>query len=117
MCVFVCVCVDVCVCGDVCLHALCIGYQGVRDRCVEELREAAGLRLPPPVEMQFVEGSSMARYMVSRLSPGHHDSPEEQVAALPSLSRMTPEALAVLREKLLVTDSMSFNQYLRWLKR
>ena len=114
-----CLCVSlyVRVCAAIYVCALCIGYQGVRDRCGEELREAAGLRLPPPVEMQFVEGSSMARYMVSRLSPGHHDSPEEQVAALPSLSRMTPEALAVLREKLLVTDSMSFNQYLRWLKR
>ena len=86
-----------------------------RGRVLAALRSACGVRLPEPSGLHFTDGASMARYLVSRLAPIHHDAPELRVAAMPSLARMTPEEVDAFMERLSRSrnDTWGFGQYLR----
>ncbi|KAF3789123.1 transport protein SEC23-1 [Nymphaea thermarum] len=79
----------------------------------EELTEQ---RFPAPRILAFKEGSSQARYFVSRLIPAHKDPAYEQVARFPQLSRLTNEQRTKLKSSFLHVDDLSFCEWMRSLK-
>eukprot|EP00262_Sarcandra_glabra_P014420 TRINITY_DN4223_c0_g1_i1.p1 TRINITY_DN4223_c0_g1~~TRINITY_DN4223_c0_g1_i1.p1 ORF type:complete len:616 (-),score=93.16 TRINITY_DN4223_c0_g1_i1:259-1902(-) len=79
----------------------------------EELTEQ---RFPAPRILAFKEGSSQARYFVSRLIPAHKDPPYEQEARFPQLRSLTPEQRARLKSSFLHFDDLSFCEWMRSLK-
>ncbi|KAG6573611.1 hypothetical protein SDJN03_27498, partial [Cucurbita argyrosperma subsp. sororia] len=60
----------------------------------EELTET---RFPAPRILAFKEGSSQARYFVSRLIPAHKDPPYEQEARFPQLRTLSTEQRTKLK--------------------
>ncbi|KAF8387604.1 hypothetical protein HHK36_026257 [Tetracentron sinense] len=74
----------------------------------EELTE---LRFPAPRILAFKEGSSQARYFVSRLIPAHRDPPYEQEARFPQLRSLTTEQRAKLKNSFLHFDDPSFLEF------
>jgi len=84
------------------------------EACAEFLNESiVQRRFPAPTVVVCVEGSSMARFVVSRLNPSHNDSAEEQVASLPALALMSNEERELIKAKWLWTDVPSLKQWLR----
>lgn len=79
----------------------------------EELTE---LRFPAPRILAFKEGSSQARYFVSRLIPAHKDPPYEQEARFPQLRTLTTEQRTKLKSSFLHFDDPSFCEWMRSLK-
>ncbi|XP_059625517.1 protein transport protein SEC23 A [Cornus florida] len=79
----------------------------------EELSE---LRFPAPRILAFKEGSSQARYFVSRLIPAHKDPPYEQEARFPQLQTLTIEQRTKLKSSFLQFDDPSFCEWMRSLK-
>ncbi|CAL9763698.1 unnamed protein product [Musa acuminata subsp. burmannicoides] len=79
----------------------------------EELTEH---RFPAPRILAFKEGSSQARYFVSRLIPAHKDPPYEQEARFPQLRTLTPEQRTRLKSSFLHFDDYSFCEWMRSLK-
>lgn len=79
----------------------------------EELTE---LRFPAPQILAFKEGSSQARYFVSRLIPAHKDPPYEQEARFPQLRTLTTEQRTKLKSSFLHFDDPSFCEWMRSLK-
>ncbi|PON88785.1 Sec23/Sec [Trema orientale] len=79
----------------------------------EELTE---LRFPAPRILAFKEGSSQARYFVSRLIPAHRDPPYEQEARFPQLRSLTTEQRTKLKSSFLHFDDPSFCEWIRSLK-
>ncbi|KAJ8748690.1 hypothetical protein K2173_008135 [Erythroxylum novogranatense] len=79
----------------------------------EELTE---LRFPAPRILAFKEGTSQARYFVSRLIPAHKDPPYEQEARFPQLRSLTPEQRTKLKSSFLHFDDPSFCEWMRSLK-
>lgn len=79
----------------------------------EELTEH---RFPAPRILSFKEGSSQARYFVSRLIPAHKDPPYEQEAWFPQLKSLTPEQRTRLKSSFLHFDDYSFIEWMRSLK-
>ncbi|KAF9618062.1 hypothetical protein IFM89_000013 [Coptis chinensis] len=79
----------------------------------EELTE---LRFPAPRILSFKEGSSQARYFVSRLIPAHRDPPYEQEARFPQLRSLTADQRAKLKSSFLHFDDLSFCEWMRSLK-
>lgn len=79
----------------------------------EELTEH---RFPAPRILAFKEGSSQARYFVSRLIPAHKDPPYEQEARFPQLRTLTSEHRARLKASFLQFDDYSFLEWMRSLK-
>lgn len=79
----------------------------------EELTEN---RFPAPRILAFKEGSSQARYFVSRLIPAHKDPPYEQEARFPQLRTLTPEQRMKLKSSFLHFDDYSFCEWMRSLK-
>ncbi|KAJ7973149.1 Protein transport protein SEC23 [Quillaja saponaria] len=79
----------------------------------EELTE---LRFPAPRILAFKEGSSQARYFVSRLIPAHKDPPYEQEARFPQLRSLTVEQRMKLKSSFLHFDDPSFCEWMRSLK-
>lgn len=79
----------------------------------EELTE---LRFPAPRILAFKEGSSQARYFVSRLIPAHRDPPYEQEARFPQLLSLTGEQRIKLKSSFLQFDDISFCEWMRGLK-
>ncbi|GAB4830645.1 Protein transport protein Sec23A [Ancistrocladus abbreviatus] len=79
----------------------------------EELTES---RFPAPRILAFKEGSSQARYFVSRLIPAHKDPPYEQEARFPQLRSLTAEQRAKLKSSFLHFDDPSFCEWMRSLK-
>uniref|UniRef100_A0A2P2MW30 Protein transport protein SEC23 n=1 Tax=Rhizophora mucronata TaxID=61149 RepID=A0A2P2MW30_RHIMU len=79
----------------------------------EELTE---LRFPAPRILAFKEGSSQARYFVSRLIPAHKDPPYEQEARFPRLRSLTPQQRTKLKSSFLHFDDPSFCEWMRSLK-
>ncbi|XP_077232655.1 protein transport protein SEC23 A-like [Tasmannia lanceolata] len=79
----------------------------------EELTEE---RFPAPRILAFKEGSSQARYFVSRLIPGHKDPPYEQEARFPQLRSLTTEQRARLKSSFIHFDDLSFCEWMRSLK-
>ncbi|XP_058077782.1 protein transport protein SEC23 A-like [Magnolia sinica] len=79
----------------------------------EELTEQ---RFPAPRILAFKEGSSQARYFVSRLIPAHKDPPYEQEARFPQLRSLTTEQRARLKSSFLFFDDFSFCEWMRSLK-
>ena len=75
---------------------------------------AAG-RFPVPRVRMFREGSSQARYMVSRLMPLHRDAPHEQDAMFPPVRSLSPNERKALMESFLPTDDFSFFGWMRQL--
>ncbi|XP_051152195.1 protein transport protein SEC23 [Andrographis paniculata] len=80
---------------------------------VEELTE---LRFPAPRILAFKEGSSQARYFVSRLIPAHKDPPYEQEARFPQLRTLTAEQRTKLKSSFIHFDDPSFCEWMRSLK-
>ncbi|CAM0881099.1 unnamed protein product [Alopecurus aequalis] len=79
----------------------------------EELSE---LRFPAPRILSFREGSSQARYFVSRLIPAHKDPTYEQESRFPQLRTLTPELRARLKSSFIHFDDPSFCEWMRSLK-
>lgn len=79
----------------------------------EELTE---MRFPAPRILAFKEGSSQARYFVSRLIPAHKDPPYEQEARFPQLRTLTAEQRTKLKSSFLYFDDPSFCEWMRSLK-
>ncbi|KAF5462326.1 hypothetical protein F2P56_018345 [Juglans regia] len=79
----------------------------------EELTE---VRFPAPRILAFKEGSSQARYFVSRLIPAHKDPPYEQEARFPQLQTLTTEKRMKLKSSFLHFDEPSFCEWMRSLK-
>ncbi|KAK4777342.1 hypothetical protein SAY87_017529 [Trapa incisa] len=79
----------------------------------EELTE---LRFPAPRILAFKEGSSQARYFVSRLIPAHKDPPYEQEARFPQLRSLTAEQRTKLKSSFIHFDDPSFCEWMRGLK-
>ena len=78
------------------------------------LRAIVAQRYPTPTVLYCTEGSSMARFVISRLCPSHHDTPEEQLASFPALHDLSVEARSALSKKLIRTDTASFRNWLRY---
>ncbi|CAA0843281.1 Sec23/Sec24 protein transport family protein [Striga hermonthica] len=76
----------------------------------EELSE---LRFPAPRILAFKEGSSQARYFVSRLIPAHKDPPYEQEARFPQLRTLTTEQRLKLKSNFVHFDDPSFCEWMR----
>ncbi|XP_078446554.1 sec23/Sec24 protein transport family protein [Wolffia australiana] len=79
----------------------------------EELTEQ---RVPAPRILSFKEGSSQARYLVSRMIPAHRDPPYEQEARFPQLTTLTAEQRTRLKSSFLHFDDLSFCEWMRSLK-
>lgn len=79
----------------------------------EELTDS---RFPAPRILAFKEGSSQARYFVSRLIPAHKDPPYEQEARFPQLRSLTTEQRTKLKSSFLHFDDPSFCEWMRSLK-
>nr|CAD1829698.1 unnamed protein product [Ananas comosus var. bracteatus] len=79
----------------------------------EELSEH---RFPAPRILAFKEGSSQARYFVSRLIPAHKDPTYEQEARFPQLRTLTPDQRARLKSSFIHFDDYSFCEWMRSLK-
>ncbi|OIV95336.1 hypothetical protein TanjilG_07492 [Lupinus angustifolius] len=79
----------------------------------EELTE---FRFPAPRILAFKEGSSQARYFVSRLIPAHKDPPYEQEARFPQLRSLTSEQRTKLKSSFVHFDDPSFFEWMRSLK-
>ncbi|KAG9459972.1 hypothetical protein H6P81_004480 [Aristolochia fimbriata] len=79
----------------------------------EELTEQ---RFPAPRILAFKEGSSQARYFVSRLIPAHKDPPYEQEARFPQLRTLSTEQRARLKSSFIHFDDFSFCEWMRSLK-
>ncbi|KAF6172250.1 hypothetical protein GIB67_024872 [Kingdonia uniflora] len=79
----------------------------------EELTE---FRFPAPRILAFKEGSSQARYFVSRLIPAHKDPPYEQEARFPQLRSLTADQRAKLKSSFLFFDDPSLCEWMRSLK-
>jgi hypothetical protein len=70
-------------------------------------------RFPIPRVRIFDEGSSAARYMVSRLAPLHRESTHEQDARFPPARLMTPEERSATIAALPPTEEPSFVGWMR----
>ncbi|XP_026435061.1 protein transport protein SEC23-1-like [Papaver somniferum] len=79
----------------------------------EELSE---FRFPAPRILAFKEGSSQARYFVSRLIPAHKDPPYEQEARFPQLRSLNVEQRAKLKSSFIHFDDPSLCEWMRSLK-
>lgn len=79
----------------------------------EELTE---IRFPAPRILAFKEGSSQARYFVSRLIPAHKDPPYEQEARFPQLRTLSSEQRTKLKSSFIHFDEPSFCEWMRSLK-
>ncbi|MED6168000.1 hypothetical protein PIB30_008022 [Stylosanthes scabra] len=79
----------------------------------EELTE---FRFPAPRILAFKEGSSQARYFVSRLIPAHKDPPYEQEARFPQLKSLTSEQRTKLKSSFVHFDDPSFCEWMRSLR-
>lgn len=79
----------------------------------EELSES---RFPAPRILAFKEGTSQARYFVSRLIPAHKDPAYEQEARFPQLRTLSADQRAKLKSSFLHFDDPSFCEWMRSLK-
>ncbi|KAL1550314.1 Protein transport protein Sec23A [Salvia divinorum] len=79
----------------------------------EELTE---LRFPAPRILAFKEGSSQARYFVSRLIPAHKDPPYEQEARFPQFRTLSADERTKLKSSFVHFDDPSFCEWMRSLK-
>lgn len=79
----------------------------------EELSE---LRFPAPRILSFREGSSQARYFVSRLIPAHKDPTYEQESRFPQLQTLAPELRTRLKSSFIHFDDPSFCEWMRSLR-
>ncbi|KAE9618862.1 putative von Willebrand factor, type A, Zinc finger, Sec23/Sec24-type, sec23/Sec24, trunk [Lupinus albus] len=79
----------------------------------EELTE---FRFPAPRILAFKEGSSQARYFVSRLIPAHKDPPYEQEARFPQLKSLTTEQRTKLKSSFVHFDDPSLCEWMKSLK-
>ncbi|KAG8387231.1 hypothetical protein BUALT_Bualt03G0231700 [Buddleja alternifolia] len=79
----------------------------------EELTE---MRFPAPRILAFKEGSSEARYFISRLIPAHKDPPYEQEARFPQLRTLTIDQRTKLKSSFIHFDDPSFCEWMRNLK-
>ncbi|GMJ09267.1 hypothetical protein like AT4G01810 [Hibiscus trionum] len=84
--------------------------------CRTLAEEVTELRFPAPRILAFKEGSSQARYFVSRLIPAHKDPPYEQEARFPQLRTLTTEQRTKLKSSFIHFDDPSFCEWMRSLK-
>jgi hypothetical protein len=70
-------------------------------------------RFPTPTVIRCTEGSSMARIIVSRLNPSHHDSHQDQLSSFPALQHLTQEERDSISHKYPRTDNLSLTQWIR----
>jgi hypothetical protein len=70
-------------------------------------------RFPVPQIKVFNQGSSAARYMVSRLVPLHRDAPHEQDARFPPIRLLSPNERKALTDTFLPTEEPSFVLWMR----
>ncbi|KAL6223337.1 hypothetical protein ACLB2K_006724 [Fragaria x ananassa] len=86
--------------------------------CRTLAEEISELRFPAPRILSFKEGSSRARYFVSRLIPAHKDPPYEQAseARFPQLRTLTIEQRTKLKSSFVSFDDPSFCEWVRSLR-
>lgn len=70
-------------------------------------------RFPVPQVKVFNQGSSPARYMVSRLVPLHRDAPHEQDARFPPIRLLSTNERKALMDTFLPTEEPSFILWMR----
>lgn len=70
-------------------------------------------RFPVPQIKVFNQGSSPARYMVSRLVPLHRDAPHEQDARFPPIRLLSTNERKALMDTFLPTEEPSFILWMR----
>lgn len=75
--------------------------------------ELARGRFPVPSVKVFNQGTSAARYMVSRLVPLHRDAPHEQDARFPPIRLLSPNERKALMDTFLPTEEPSFVLWMR----
>jgi len=80
--------------------------------CVQAAYNVAETRIPFPEIMVFVEGVSMARYLVARLIPSHNDTIFEQIKSFPEFKNWNKEQKVKFDSKFHRTDDLSYRQYL-----
>ena len=76
-------------------------------------KKLASGRFPVPQIKVFNQGSSPARYMVSRLVPLHRDAPLEQDARFPPIRLLSPNERKALMDTFLPTEEPSFILWMR----
>ncbi|XP_076924692.1 protein transport protein SEC23 A-like isoform X1 [Bidens hawaiensis] len=84
--------------------------------CRTLAEELTDTRFPAPRILAFKEGSSQARYFVSRLIPAHKDPPYEQEARFPQLRSLSAEQRTKLKSSFIHFDEPSFCEWMRGLK-
>ncbi|KAF5733427.1 protein transport protein SEC23 [Tripterygium wilfordii] len=84
--------------------------------CRTLAEEITELRFPAPRILAFKEGSSQARYFVSRLIPAHGDPPYEQEARFPQLRSLTAEQRTKLKSSFIHFDDPSSCEWMRNLR-
>lgn len=84
--------------------------------CRTLAEELTDVRFPAPRILAFKEGSSQARYFVSRLIPAHKDPPYEQEARFPQLRTLSGEQRTKLKSSFIQFDDPSFCEWIRSLK-
>ncbi|KAG6784971.1 hypothetical protein POTOM_010685 [Populus tomentosa] len=80
--------------------------------CRTLAEEITELRFLAPRILAFKEGTSQARYFVSRLIPAHKDPPYEQEARFPQLRSLTIEQRMKLKTSFIHFDDPSFSDML-----
>ncbi|KAK1293655.1 hypothetical protein QJS10_CPB17g00858 [Acorus calamus] len=63
-----------------------------------------------------MDGTSQARYFVSRLIPAHKDPPYEQETRFPQLRSLSTEQRARLKSSFIHFDDLSYCKWMRSLK-
>ncbi|KAL3827730.1 hypothetical protein ACJIZ3_016532 [Penstemon smallii] len=84
--------------------------------CRTLAEELTDMRFPAPRILAFKEGSSQARYFVSRLIPAHKDPPYEQEARFPQLRTLSAEQRTKLKSSFIHFDDPSFCEWMRNLR-
>jgi hypothetical protein len=79
--------------------------------CQARARTASAHRLPCARILTFNEGHGDARWLLTRLSPLHHDPAVSYTRAIPSLASLTKEQMSELLANMIPTDTPSFQQY------
>jgi len=86
-------------------------FDHIRDAMQVLIDESIQNRLPTPTISWFPEGSSMARFFISRLIPSHKDPIDRQLETFPELRLLPPQELACFCSKFPQTDEQSFFHY------
>jgi len=81
----------------------------------EWLRARSHNRFPTPTLHTFSEGNSMERRLLTRLSPSHGDTKEDQCADFEDFAKLSDNMQNAVREKFRFYDNNADKSYRRWI--